>query len=171
MVTGHMIVTCDVNGSLMLVGSIAIRRREMGWADDDHPLVFLFLGSSGIGEAPITMYIPCQTSLHTSLSISFFLFPSLILFSCLLSFHLPSSLSFPLSLSLFLLSGKTELAKQIANYIHKDNKKVSNPMSSSMAISHPIVHCVLTTDMQGFIRLDMSEYQEKHEVQTLGCCV
>ena len=27
----------------------AIRRREMGWADDDHPMVLLFLGSSGIG--------------------------------------------------------------------------------------------------------------------------
>ena len=142
----------------------------MGWADGEHPLVFLFLGSSGIGEAPITMYIPCQISLHTSLSISF-LFPSLILLSCLLSFHLPSSLSFPLSLSPFLLSGKTELAKQIANYIHKDNKKVSNPMSSSMVVSHPVVHCVPYHYMQGFIRLDMSEYQEKHEVQTLSCCV
>lgn len=60
-----------------------IRRKENGWMDDDHPLVFLFLGSSGIG--------------------------------------------------------KTELAKQIAKYIHKDDKK-------------------------GFIRMDMSEYQEKHEV-------
>ncbi len=28
----------------------AIRRRENGWGDDEHPLVFLFLGSSGIGE-------------------------------------------------------------------------------------------------------------------------
>ena len=35
---------------IMLVGFTAIRRRELGWADDDHPLVFLFLGSSGIGE-------------------------------------------------------------------------------------------------------------------------
>ncbi|XP_033119928.1 caseinolytic peptidase B protein homolog [Anneissia japonica] len=60
-----------------------IRRKENGWMDDDHPLVFLFLGSSGIG--------------------------------------------------------KTELAKQIARYLHKDSKK-------------------------GFIRVDMSEYQEKHEV-------
>ncbi|XP_072170827.1 mitochondrial disaggregase-like [Diadema setosum] len=61
----------------------AVRRKENGWMDEDHPLVFLFLGSSGIG--------------------------------------------------------KTELAKQIARYMHKDVKK-------------------------GFIRLDMSEYQEKHEV-------
>lgn len=60
-----------------------MRRKENGWADDDHPLVFLFLGSSGIG--------------------------------------------------------KTELAKQLAAYIHKDKT-------------------------QSFIRLDMSEYQEKHEV-------
>ncbi|KAF4800749.1 Caseinolytic peptidase B protein like protein [Turdus rufiventris] len=61
----------------------AIRRKENGWYDEEHPLVFLFLGSSGIG--------------------------------------------------------KTELAKQTAKYIHKDIKK-------------------------GFIRLDMSEFQERHEV-------
>ena len=35
--------------------------------------------------------------------------------------------------------GKTELAKQIANYFHKNNEK-------------------------GFIRFDMTEYQSKHEV-------
>ncbi|KAL8579944.1 hypothetical protein ACOMHN_060245 [Nucella lapillus] len=61
----------------------AIRRKQNGWYDEDHPLVFLFLGSSGIG--------------------------------------------------------KTELAKQVAKYLHKDMKK-------------------------GFVRIDMSEYQEKHEV-------
>ncbi|XP_041438672.1 caseinolytic peptidase B protein homolog [Xenopus laevis] len=61
----------------------AIRRKENGWYDEEHPLVFLFLGSSGIG--------------------------------------------------------KTELAKQTARYLHKDVKK-------------------------GFIRMDMSEFQEKHEV-------
>lgn len=60
-----------------------IRRKQNGWFDDNHPLVFLFLGSSGIG--------------------------------------------------------KTELAKQVAKYLHKDDKK-------------------------SFIRLDMSEYQEKHSV-------
>ena len=27
-----------------------IRRKENGWIDEDHPLVFLFLGSSGIGK-------------------------------------------------------------------------------------------------------------------------
>lgn len=62
---------------------LAIRRKENGWTDDEHPLVFLFLGSSGIG--------------------------------------------------------KTELAKQVASYLHKDKK-------------------------DGFIRLDMSEYQHNHEV-------
>ncbi|CAH3191448.1 unnamed protein product [Porites evermanni] len=69
-------------GAILSVAA-TIRRRENGWYDEEHPLVFLFLGSSGIG--------------------------------------------------------KTELAKQVARYLHKDNKK-------------------------GFIRLDMSEYQEKHEV-------
>ena len=61
----------------------AIRRKENGWYDEEHPLVFLFLGSSGIG--------------------------------------------------------KTELAKQVADYIHRGKKT-------------------------GFIRIDMSEYQQKHEV-------
>ena len=28
----------------------AIRTRENGWYDEEHPLVFLFLGSSGIGK-------------------------------------------------------------------------------------------------------------------------
>lgn len=63
-----------------------IRRKENGWFDEDHPLVFLFLGSSGIG--------------------------------------------------------KTELAKQVAKYLHKDDKKA-------------------------FIRLDMSEYQEQHSVSRM----
>uniref|UniRef100_A0A3Q3IG88 Mitochondrial disaggregase n=1 Tax=Monopterus albus TaxID=43700 RepID=A0A3Q3IG88_MONAL len=69
-------------GAINIVAS-AIRRKENGWYDEEHPLVFLFLGSSGIG--------------------------------------------------------KTELAKQVARYMHKDIKK-------------------------GFIRMDMSEFQEKHEV-------
>lgn len=69
-------------GAIALVSS-TIRRKQNGWYDDEHPLVFLFLGSSGIG--------------------------------------------------------KTELAKQVAKYLHKDAKK-------------------------SFIRIDMSEYQQKHEV-------
>ena len=35
----------------------AIRRRENGWGDDEHPLVFLFLGSSGIGERRVSVAI------------------------------------------------------------------------------------------------------------------
>ena len=73
-------------GNYFCITTLAIRRKENGWTDDKHPLVFLFLGSSGIG--------------------------------------------------------KTELAKQLASYIHKSDKN-------------------------GFIRLDMSEYQEKHEVAKL----
>ena len=72
-------------GPITTVAS-AIRRKENGWIDEEHPLVFLFLGSSGIG--------------------------------------------------------KTELAKQVSRYIHKDVKKA-------------------------FVRIDMSEYQEKHEVAKL----
>ncbi|KAJ9446988.1 Chaperone protein ClpB [Diplonema papillatum] len=64
----------------------AIRRKENGWHDTSKPLVFLFLGSSGIG--------------------------------------------------------KTELAKQLAKYLHGSEKSGS----------------------EGFIRIDMSEYQHAHEV-------
>lgn len=71
---------------IIVLLTLAIRRKENGWIDEEHPLVFLFLGSSGIG--------------------------------------------------------KTELAKQLAAYIHR-NKPDS------------------------FIRLDMSEYQGKHEVAKL----
>jgi ATP-dependent Clp protease ATP-binding subunit ClpB len=31
----------------------AIRRKENGWHDEEHPLVFLFLGSSGIGKTEL----------------------------------------------------------------------------------------------------------------------
>lgn len=72
-------------GPISIVSSY-IRRKELGWLDEEHPLVFLFLGSSGIG--------------------------------------------------------KTELAKQIAYYLHKGKK-------------------------ESFVRLDMSEYQQKHEVSKL----
>merc|ERR1719470_620512 len=72
-------------GPITTVAS-AIRRKENGWMDEEHPLVFLFLGSSGIG--------------------------------------------------------KTELAKQVSKYLHKEDKAA-------------------------FIRIDMSEYQDKHEVAKL----
>ena len=74
------------DAAIQIVSSM-IRRKENGWIDEEHPLVFLFLGSSGIG--------------------------------------------------------KTELAKQIASYLHGDKSKTH------------------------FIRIDMSEYQEKHEVTVL----
>jgi ATP-dependent Clp protease ATP-binding subunit ClpB len=76
--------------SAIQVVSSVIRRKENGWYDDEHPLVFLFLGSSGIG--------------------------------------------------------KTETAKQIANYLHGDEGGDSNKNKNK------------------FIRIDMSEYQERHEV-------
>uniref|UniRef100_A0AAQ4SA29 ClpB family mitochondrial disaggregase n=1 Tax=Gasterosteus aculeatus aculeatus TaxID=481459 RepID=A0AAQ4SA29_GASAC len=60
-------------GAINTVAS-AIRRKENGWYDEEHPLVFLFLGSSGIG--------------------------------------------------------KTELAKQVARYMHKDIKKVAKFIGS-----------------------------------------
>eukprot|EP00049_Salpingoeca_infusionum_P010980 m.189715 g.189715 ORF g.189715 m.189715 type:complete len:607 (-) comp14799_c0_seq1:155-1975(-) len=73
--------------------SAAIRRRENGWHDEDHPLVFLFLGSSGVG--------------------------------------------------------KTELAKRIAQHVHGDDDTRSRQTP------------------KGFIRLDMSEFHDKHHVAKL----
>ena len=54
---------------------------------------------------------------------------------------------------MFTNTGKTELAKQVAKYIHKDNEKVRNNKLLQQSLLS-----------KGFIRLDMSEYQEKHEV-------
>ncbi|VDL61627.1 unnamed protein product [Hymenolepis diminuta] len=73
------------NSAIEIVTS-AIQRKEKGWHDDEHPLVMLFMGSSGVG--------------------------------------------------------KTEVAKQVAAHLHSNNPRA-------------------------FIRLDMSEYQEKHEVSKL----
>lgn len=91
----------------------AIRRKENGWYDEEHPLVFLFLGSSGIG--------------------------------------------------------KTELAKQIAKYLHKDEKKGFFKLDRSGVQGSPSKLDVPQHQgvQKGFIRLDMSEYQEKHEVAKL----
>lgn len=41
------------NTPLFLFLPVAIRRKENGWYDEEHPLVFLFLGSSGIGKSLI----------------------------------------------------------------------------------------------------------------------
>ena len=84
-----------------------IRRKENGWFDDEHPLVFLFLGSSGIGKTGI-LFITYHV----------------------IKYHFLT----------FFFKNKIELAKQIANYLHGDKSKTH------------------------FIRIDMSEYQEKHEV-------
>ena len=42
-------------GAIQTVCSV-IRRKENNWVDDEHPLVFLFLGSSGIGIKNIKKY-------------------------------------------------------------------------------------------------------------------
>ena len=43
-------------GAIATVAS-AIRRKENGWIDDEHPLVFLFLGSSGIGKTELAKQV------------------------------------------------------------------------------------------------------------------
>ena len=57
----------------IIVGSLflfpAIRRKENGWYDEDHPLVFLFLGSSGIGKDICNRYSnTCSKSRISSVS-------------------------------------------------------------------------------------------------------
>ncbi|CAF1158890.1 unnamed protein product, partial [Didymodactylos carnosus] len=80
----------------------ALRRKESGWTNNESPLVFLFLGSSGVG--------------------------------------------------------KTELAKQIARYINTNdaNNKEKNKINEQQQ-----------KKKDSFIRIDMSEYQDKHEVSKL----
>lgn len=43
-------------GAITTVAS-TIRRKENGWCDDEHPLVFLFLGSSGIGKTELAKQV------------------------------------------------------------------------------------------------------------------
>ena len=43
-------------GPISTVAS-AIRRKENGWMDEEHPLVFLFLGSSGIGKTELAKQV------------------------------------------------------------------------------------------------------------------
>ena len=43
-------------GPITTVAS-AIRRKENGWIDEEHPLVFLFLGSSGIGKTELAKQV------------------------------------------------------------------------------------------------------------------
>ena len=68
---------------------LAVRRKENGWQDEDRPLVFLFLGSSGIGTPTV-----CFEVFFTNVFTNVF------------------------------ATGKTELAKQLAKYIHQESRKV-----------------------------------------------
>ena len=43
-------------GPIATVAS-AIRRKENGWTDGEHPLVFLFLGSSGVGKTELAKQV------------------------------------------------------------------------------------------------------------------
>ncbi len=85
---------------------VAIRRKEMGWGDSEHPLVMLFLGSSGIGECHTHM-----TMCHT------------LIILCTIHYKF--------------FVGKTELAKQVANYIHKNNPKVINIVKLCNGVENP----------------------------------
>ena len=69
------------------------------------------------------------------------------------------------SLWLFFPVGKTELAKQVARYLHKDNKKVVQVFFKLYFVITLFKSLKSLSLSQGFIRLDMSEYQEKHEVR------
>jgi ATP-dependent Clp protease ATP-binding subunit ClpB len=41
----------------ILTVSAALRRRDNGWHDENKPLVFLFLGSSGVGKTMLAKAI------------------------------------------------------------------------------------------------------------------
>lgn len=47
---------------------VAIRRKENGWYDEDHPLVFLFLGSSGIGKYSVVRLLGNRLVLNSQSS-------------------------------------------------------------------------------------------------------
>ena len=57
-------------GAITSVAS-AIRRKENGWIDDEHPLVFLFLGSSGIGKTELAKQVAAYLFKKDSLKKAF----------------------------------------------------------------------------------------------------
>lgn len=50
----------------------AIRRKEGGWTDEEHPLVFLFLGSSGIGKTELAKQVLLSYNTRVSHATSVF---------------------------------------------------------------------------------------------------
>ena len=89
--------------------------------DDQHPLVFLFLGSSGIGKTELGKQV--------GVFLFCFLFVPFIFFVSISTFN-----------SCFFYSIWIQLEMiQVAAYLNPDKP-------------------------EGFIRLDMSEYQSQHEV-------
>jgi len=49
----------------------AIRRKENGWYDEEHPLVFLFLGSSGIGKLLLSNFFVTTISFFSFYAMQF----------------------------------------------------------------------------------------------------
>ena len=101
-------------GQLLPIHSVssAIRRKLNGWHDPDHPLVFLFLGSSGVG--------------------------------------------------------KTELAKTLAKVMCNISSTGSgwkaNNVNPDGSTNHNNSNSSITDLKKRFVRIDMSEFQHKHEV-------
>ena len=69
-----------------------IRRKENGWFDDEHPLVFLFLGSSGIGKTG-----SCIFFLNFNLDFLSFPFDSFNFMTSQVSANLPFEIDVTLS--------------------------------------------------------------------------
>lgn len=62
-------IKASLSSSLCLP-CVAIRRKENGWYDEEHPLVFLFLGSSGIGKSFLFVLISWSGAQKNSSSVS-----------------------------------------------------------------------------------------------------
>ena len=118
----------------------AVRRRLNGWHDEDHPLVFLFLGSSGVGKTELAKRLAeCLDNEREAEA------------AAVEATTDPSATG----------TGKAARKKRQRHHRQEQRDAASALVDGNRRPGDE------RSQRRGFIRLDMSEYQEKHEAAKL----